>query len=80
MVSIINTAIMNYTNLSLYYYEIRRYVAMFIFIAAPIVIFAQRAYSVNEGEAGQVQLLLSNPSSTAITIEVLTNDVHATGN
>ena len=71
---------MNYTNLSLCYYEICRYVAMFIFIAAPIVIFAQRAYNVFEGEAGQVQLLLSNPSSTAITIEVLTHDLDATGN
>ena len=71
---------MNYTNLSLCYYEIRRYVAMFIFIAAPIVIFAQRVYIVNEGEAGQVQLVLSNPSSTAITIEMLTHDIDAIGN
>ena len=53
---------------------------MFIFIVAPIVTFTHLSYAVNEGEAGQVKLLLSNPSSTAITIEVLTHDIEATGN
>ena len=73
---------MNNTNISLCYYEIVTftYIAKFIFIVAPIVMFTMRAYSANEGEAGQVQLLLSNPSSTAITIEVLTHDSDAIGN
>ena len=73
---------MNNANVSLCYYEIVTftYVAKFIFIVAPIVMFTMRAFSTYEGEAGQVRLVLSNPSSTAITIEVLTQDLDAIGN
>ena len=73
---------MNNANVSLCYYEIVTfiYVAKFIFIVAPIVMFTMRSFSTNEGEAVQVWLVLSNPSSTAITIEVLTRDHEAIGN
>ena len=42
--------------------------------------FNQSAYSVNEGnEVLQIVLVLSNPSSTDITVEVLSTDGSATG-
>ena len=50
---------------------------------APIVTFTISSFVANEsGEPGLAQLTLSNPSSTAITIQVLTTDGTAisTGN
>ena len=53
---------------------------MFIFIAVPIVMFTQSAYSAMESAPGQAQLALTNPSSTAITIKLFSDDITATGN
>ena len=73
-----------YTNLSLCYYERVTFtcVATYVYLncVAPIVTFTRRVYSGNEGGLAQPQLILSNPSSTAITIEVLSQDHFATGN
>ena len=43
-----------------------------LYCVAPIVTFTVSGFSFNEGGLTQVVLILSNPSSTAITIEVLT--------
>ena len=51
---------------------------VYLYCLAPIITFTQSAYSGNEGGLAQTQLILSNPSSTAITLEVLTRD--GTGN
>ena len=49
-------------------------------LIATSVKFDQSAYSVNErNEKVQIVLVLSNPSSTIITVEVLSTDGSATG-
>ena len=50
------------------------------FFQASTVVFSQSAYSVNE-DSGQAQpvLVLSNPSSTDITVQVSTTNGSATG-
>ena len=53
---------------------------MFIFIVVPIVMFTRSAYSAMESAPAEVQLVLTNPSSTAITMEMYTLDDSATGN
>ena len=53
---------------------------MFIFIVVPIVMFTRSAYSAMESAPAEVQLVLTNPSSTAITMEMYTRDDTATGN
>jgi len=52
---------------------------LFYFVAIRIR-FIQSTYSVNEND-GQAQpvLILSNPSSTNITVQVRSNDITATG-
>ena len=52
----------------------------FLFLLAITVSFEQSMYSVNEN-AGPAQpvLVLSNPSSTTITVEVFNTDGSATG-
>ena len=52
----------------------------FLFLLAIMVSFEQSMYSVNEN-AGPVQLVLvlSNPSSTDITVQVTTTDGSSTG-
>ena len=48
---------------------------------APTVIFRYQAYSVNEYDGPAVlTLILSNPSSTTVTIEIFSTDGSATGN
>ena len=52
----------------------------YISVIVPTVSFAQSTYSFNE-DAGPVQpvLVLSNPSTTDITVQVSTSDGNATG-
>ena len=53
---------------------------MFVFFVAITVSFSQSTYSVDEDD-GLVQpvLVLSNPSSTVITLKVKSKDIIATG-
>ena len=45
-----------------------------------VVSFSQSTYSVNEDDGpAQPVLVLSNPSSTDITVQVESNDITATG-
>ena len=56
------------------------YIARFILHIATVVSFSQSAYSVDESLTSvQPILFLSNPSSTDLTIEVLTTDISALG-
>ena len=42
--------------------------------------FSQLVYSIDENSgAVEIQLLFSNPSSTAITVEVTSEEINATG-
>ena len=51
-----------------------------IFLIATNVNFSQSTYSVDEDDGpAQLVLVLSNPSSTDITVEVTSNDITATG-
>ena len=52
----------------------------FLFCIAIIIIFNQSTYSVDEDDGpAQPVLVLSNPSSTVITVQVRSNDITATG-
>ena len=52
----------------------------FLFLLAITVSFEQSMYSVNEkAESAQPVLVLSNPSSTDITVQVFNTDGSATG-
>ena len=52
----------------------------FLFLLAITVSFEQSMYSVNENaESAQPVLVLSNPSSTDITVQVTNTDGSATG-
>ena len=41
--------------------------------------FVQSAYSVNEANELLVEMILSDPLSTNITVQVATSDINATG-
>ena len=55
-------------------------VHIFIVTVAPIIIFSKSKYSIDE-DAGPAQpvLVLSNPPSTNITVQVRSNNITATG-
>ena len=55
-------------------------VHIFIVTVAPTIIFSKSTYSIDE-DAGPAQpvLVLSNPSSTDITVQVRSIDITATG-
>jgi len=57
-----------------------KYAVDFLYPIAITVMFNQSTYSVIESErAAQATLVLSNPSSSAFTVQVTNTDVSATG-
>lgn len=68
-------------SIDLYYAHILIYVLMILFNPiVGVILFKRPVYRIKEG-AGQVQpeLILSNPSSTNITVEIDITDITATG-
>ena len=53
---------------------------MYMYITVPTITFTQSTYSVDEDDGpAQPVLVLSNPSSTDVTISVFSTDGSATG-
>ena len=51
----------------------------FVYYIAPTVRFEQPIYNVNENDTLQLVLILSNPSSSNVSVQVFTIDGSATG-
>ena len=61
-------------------YEIRTCIPYHYLNVVPMISFDQSTYTVNEDDGpAQPVLVLSNPSSTDITVQVRSNDITATG-